>query len=181
MATSRIFTKEWDNIITKFKPLAHGMMKPGNFYKIVVYKYAADGKTRTLTGLSTSYIFLIGRFVDKKVKFPAIKLKHVNPELFFDALKPAIAQPITESEILDSANLEEFRILLRKFPSDGAPLYQILKRKPLVYTDNYREYKMTSIKSVDLITIDMEYLKDKLLPGSNTSKKIAERRENLTD
>jgi hypothetical protein len=181
MATSRIFTKEWDNIITNFKPLAHGMMKPGNFYKIVVYKYAADGKTRTLTGLSTSYIFLIGRFVDKKVKFPAIKLKHVNPELFFDALKPAMAQPITESEILDSVNLEEFRLLLRKFPSDGAPLYQILKRKPLVYTDNYREYKMTSIKSVDLITIDMEYLKDKLLPGSNTSKKISERRENLTD
>jgi hypothetical protein len=40
---------------------------------------------------------------------------------------------------------------------------------------------MTSIKSVDLITIDMEYLKDKLLPGANTSKKTEERRDNLTD
>jgi hypothetical protein len=181
MATSRVFTKQWDNIITNFKPLAHGMMRPGNFYKVVVYKYAADGKTRTLTGLSTSYIFLIGRFVDKQVRFPAIKLKHVNPELFFDALRPAMAQPITESEILDSVNLEEFRMLLRKFPADGSPLYQILKRKPLVYTDNYREYKMTSIKSVDLITIDMEYLKDKLLPGANTTKKAEERRDNLSE
>jgi hypothetical protein len=181
MATSRVFTKEWDNIITKFKPMAHGMMKPGNFYKVVVYKYAVDGKTRTLTGLSTSYIFLIGRFVDKKVIFPAIKLKHVSPEIFFDALQPALKLPINENEIIDSVNMEEFRMLLRKFPADGSPLYEILKRKPLVYKDNYREYKMTSIKSVDLITIDMEYLKDKLLPGAKSSKAQSERRENLSE
>jgi hypothetical protein len=181
MATSRVFTKQWDNIITKFKPIAHGMMKAGNFYKVVVYKYAVDGQTRTLTGLSTSYIFLIGRFVDKQVRFSAIKLKHVNPENFFDALNPALRLPITKNEILDSSNLEEFRMLLRKFPADGSPLYEILKRKPLVYKDNYREYKMTSIKSADLITIDMEYLNDKLLPGSNTSKREQERRENLSE
>jgi hypothetical protein len=181
MATSRIFTSQWDNIITGFKPLAHGMMKPGNFYKVVVYKYAADGKTRTLTGLDTAYIFLIGRFVDKQVRFPAIKLKHVNPELFFDALKPAINQPVTEDKIIDAYNLEEFKFLLRKFPSDGAPLFDILKRKPLIYRDNYREYKMTSIKSVELITIDREYVSDKLMPGANTSKKQAERRENLNE
>jgi hypothetical protein len=72
-------------------------------------------------------------------------------------------------------------MLLRKFPADGSPLYEILKRKPLVYKDNYREYKMTSIKSADLITIDMEYLNDKLLPGSNTSKREQERRENLSE
>lgn len=181
MATSRVFTKQWENIITQFKPISHGMMKAGNFYKVVVYKYAVDGKTRTLTGLSTSYIFLIGRFVDKQVRFPAIKLKHVNPENFFDALKPAMRLPISEDEILDSVNLEEFRMLLRKFPADGSPLYEILKRKPLVYKDNYREYKMTSIKSVDLITIDMEYLKEKLLPGANTTKMEEERRKNLND
>jgi hypothetical protein len=181
MATSRVFTKQWENIITKFKPIAHGMMKAGNFYKVVVYKYAVDGQTKTLTGLSTSYIFLIGRFVDKQVRFPAIKLKHVSPENFFEALRPALRLPITESEILDSVNMEEFRMLLRKFPADGSPLYEILKRKPLVYKDNYREYKMTSIKSVDLITIDMEYLKDTLLPGANTAKAESERRENLSE
>jgi hypothetical protein len=77
--------------------------------------------------------------------------------------------------------LEEFKFLLRKFPPDGAPLFDILKRRPLIYKDNYREYKMTSIKSVELVTIDREYISDKLMPGANTSKKQEERRENLNE
>jgi len=50
MATNRVFTPKWTNIITDLKPIAHGMMKPGNFYKVVVYKYADPSKTKVLTG-----------------------------------------------------------------------------------------------------------------------------------
>lgn len=177
MAQTRIFTKQWDNIISDRKPIAHGLMKPGNFYKVIVYKYAIDGKTRTLTGLSTSYIFLIGKFIDKQVRFPAIKLKHVNPEQFFTAIKPTMG-PIKE-ETFDE--LEEFRFLLRKFQADGAPIFNVLKKKPLIYEGNYREYKMTSIKSAEILTIDKKYLKDKYLPTSIPSEKEKERRENLND
>ena len=36
-------------------------------------------------------------------------------------------------------------------------------------------------KSVELVTIDREYISDKLMPGASTSKKQAERRENLNE
>ena len=175
--TNRIFTNQWGNIISGVKQIPHGMMKPGNFYKIVTYRYADPAQTKVLSGLNTSYIFLIGRFTDKKVFFPSIKLKHVNPEKFFDAIRLALDN-VSEDGI---NNAEEFRFLMRKFPNDGKPLFQMLKRKPLIYEGNYREYKMTSIKSVELVEIDKEYLKDKFLPGYNTSKKIEERKENLNN
>jgi hypothetical protein len=40
---------------------------------------------------------------------------------------------------------------------------------------------MTSIKSVEILTIDKEYIRDKFLPSSNPSQKEKERRQNLTD
>jgi len=177
MATNQIFTQKWARIISGLKVVPHGLMKPGNFYKVVVYKYADPPQTKVLAQLDTTYIFLIGRFVDKKVLFPSIKLKYVNPEKFFDAIRLAMDNVTEES--INSA--EEFRRLLMKFPNDGKPLFNIIKRRPLVYPGNYREYKMTSIKSVELIEIDKEYLKDKFLPGYNTTQKIKERRENLKD
>ncbi len=177
MATKQVFTPKWTNIITNLKPIPHGMMKPGNFYKVVVYKYADPAQTKVLAGMDTAYIFLIGRFVDKKVFFPSIKLKHVNPERFFEGIRLAFDNINEES--INSA--EDFRALLRKFPNDGKPLYNIIKTKPLIYDGNYREYKMTSIKSVELIEIDKEYLRDKFLPGSNTTQKQKERKENLND
>jgi hypothetical protein len=177
MATTQVFTQKWTNIISELKTIPHGMMKPGNFYKVVVYKYADPTTTKVLAGLDTSYIFVIGRFVDKKVFFPSIKLKNVNPERFFDGIRLAM-NPIDE-ELIDTS--EEFRMLMKKFPIDGKPLFNIIKRKPLVYEGNYREYKMTSIKSVELITLDKEYLKDKFLPGYNKTERMKERRENLND
>jgi len=177
MATTRVFTNNWTNIIADLKPIPHGIMKPGNFYKVVVYKYADPSQTRVLSGLNTAYIFLIGKFINKKVFFPSIKLKHVNPELFFDSLRLTLNN-VSEQSIDES---EEFRFLLKKFPIDGKPLFNILKRKPLIYEGNYREYKMTSIKSVELITLDKEYLKDKFLPGYNSTQKQKERKENLND
>jgi len=177
MATTRVFTNNWTNIIADLKPIPHGIMKPGNFYKVVVYKYADPSQTRVLSGLNTAYIFLIGKFIDKKVFFPSIKLKHVNPELFFDSLRLTLSN--VSEQLIDES--EEFRFLLKKFPIDGKPLFNILKRKPLIYEGNYREYKMTSIKSVELITLDKEYLKDKFLPGYNSTQKQKERKENLND
>jgi hypothetical protein len=86
--------------------------------------------------------------------------------------------PVNEEKINE---LEEFRFLLRTFQADGAPIFNVLKKKPLIYEGNYREYKMTSIKSVEILTIDKEYLRDKFLPSSNPSKTQKERRENLSE
>ena len=61
---------------------------------------------------------------------------------------------------------EEFRLLLKHFPKDGRPLFNMIRRVPIIYHDNYREYLMTSIKNVQLIDIDKNYLKNKFLPST---------------
>ena len=179
MATSRIYLKEWSNLIKSGKKVSSAAMRPGNFYKIIVYKYSDPKQTKVLSGLSTAYIFLIGKFRAKDEDgmlhyyFPAIKLKHVNPGKFFEALKMAV-DDVNEEEINEA---EEFKNLLRKFPLDGKPLFNILKKKPLVYDGNYREYRLASVRSVEELEIDKEYIKVKLIPGYSNEKKLEEEKK----
>ena len=175
MAEKGIYIKDWEKLIKKHTKISRNQMHPLNFYKIVVYRYSDPKQTKVLAGMDTTYIFLLGKFVDKLYYLPAIKLKHVKPYRFFEALKLALA-PLTE-EIIDES--PEFRFLLRKFPLDGKPLFEMIKKKFLVYDGNYREYKMTSIQSVELVEFDKEYIKSKLLPNyPHPPKSIEEKKEN---
>jgi hypothetical protein len=176
MGAHQLYTPKWTNLITGFNEIPHGMMKPGNFYKISVYRYADPEKTKVLSGVDTAYIFFIGRYITNgKVHFSALKLKHVSPEKFFDSIRTAMDR-IDEKKIDESI---EFRLLLKHFPKDGRPLFNLIKRVPIIYHDNYREYLMTSIKNVSLIDIDKQYLKSKFLPGYNKNKRVLERKEDL--
>lgn len=179
MAESRIYLSLWGKLFKNTKKVSTTVMRPGNFYKIQVYKYAEPSVTKTLAGLDTAYIFLIGKYRGKDEKgmphyyFPALKLKHVNPRNFFYALEAA-TDSINEEKIDES---EEFRLLLRQFPLDGKPLFTILKKKPLIYEGNYREYRMASIRSVEELIIDKEYLKVKMIRGYSNEKKIEEEKK----
>lgn len=178
MATSRIYTKEWQKFFKTGKNISANTMFGGNFYKIVVYRYADPAETKVLSGLDTAFIFLLGKFrttVNNKSQMylPAIKLKNVNPGRFFEGLKMAF-DSIDEAKINET---EEFRFLLRKFPNDGRPLFSLLKKKPLIYNGNYREYKMSSIKSVELLDFDRDYVKVKTIPGYSNQAKIEEEKK----
>jgi len=178
MAESRIYIPLWNKLFKKYKKVSTTLMKPGNFYKIEVYKYSDPAQTKVLAGLDTTFIFLIGKFLQNTEKgihyyFPAIKLKNVNPRNFFMALEPAI-DSINEEKI-DEA--EEFRLLLRQFPLDGKPLFSLIKKKKLVYEGNYREYKMASIRSVEKLELDKEYIKTKLIRGYSNEKKLEEEKK----
>ena len=179
MAESRIYLALWGKLFKQSKKVSTTIMKPGNFYKIQVYKYADPVVTKTLAGVDTAYIFLIGKYKGKDEKglphyyFPALKLKHINPRNFFTALDAA-TDSISEKKIDES---EEFRLLLRQFPLDGKPLFTILKKKPLIYEGNYREYRMASIRSVEELEIDKEYLKIKMIRGYSNEKKIEEEKK----
>ncbi len=179
MAESRIYLPLWGKLFKTSRKVSTTIMKPGNFYKIQVYKYADPSQTKVLAGLDTTYIFLIGKFRGKDEKgmihyyFPALKLKHVNPRNFFYALEAA-TDSISEQKI-DEA--EEFRFLLRQFPLDGKPLFTILKKKPLIYDGNYREYKMASIRSVEEVELTKSYIKSKMIRGYTNKEKIDEEKK----
>lgn len=179
MAESRIYLSLWGKLFKNTKKVSTTIMKPGNFYKIEVYKYANPAITKTLAGIDTAFIFLIGKFKGKDEKgmphyyFSALKLKHINPRNFFFALESA-TDSISEEKIDES---EEFRFLLRQFPLDGKPLFTILRKKPLLYEGNYREYKMVSIRSVEELELDKEYIKTKMIRGYSNEKKIEEEKK----
>lgn len=179
------YTSKWDSIIDTKATIGKTAVKPGNFYKLTSYTYA-DGKTRPLSGPNTSYIFVIGQFTKQKTKYIAtLKLKSVNPEWFFSDIKSALKQnPLVSSEIdkiyeEKSPKKDTFRWLLRKFPVDGKPLFEIIKRKRRVYNGNYREYILGNIKGIEYIEIDSEYLFNILTKGSDKVDRKKEREEKL--
>jgi hypothetical protein len=179
--SNRVFINEWKTLIANSVPISSARVKPGNFYKLNIYEYN-DGKTRSLSGQTTSHIFVIGIFNKNKDKYlAALKLKGINPEWFFDDIKQAMKfKPLTEKHI-DMVNaeysedLDEFRHLLLKFPMDGRPLFNIIKRKRRVYEGNYREYKLHSIKSIEYIDIFSNYLKSKTTIKSEKTEEILKR------
>jgi len=169
MASKRLFLEEWKKVfLTKSKQTApNNKVNPGNFYKIEVYKYS-DGVTRTLSGIKTSYVFMIGRYTrNKQNYYAALKLSNVNPIHFFEDIKlmfatiPVTAEKIDESyaNAKDNNKQDQFSDLLKKIPRDGSNLYSVLRNKVRIFDGNYREYIMTSIKSIRYLDIDPEYLK----------------------
>jgi hypothetical protein len=173
MAEKGIYIKDWEKLIKASIKISRNQMHPLNFYRVVVYRYADPQQTKVLSGMDTAYIFLLGKFANKIYYLPAIKLKHVKPYRFFEALK-LVLEPLS-AEIIDKS--EEFRELVRKMPMHGKPIFETIKKKPMVYDGNYREYKMTSIQSVELLQIDKEYIKSKLLPNYPPKAKSFEEKE----
>ena len=181
--SKRLFISNWSSIIDAQKPINVNMMRPGNFYKIDIYKYA-DGVTRDLSGVKTTHIFFIGKFRQGKDQYvAALKLANVNPEYFFTDIKQAFKfKPLTEEKISEvqeeyEHKLDQFRKLLLSFPMDGRNLFAIVKQKKRIYQDNYREYKLDSIKKSEYLSISESYLVSKLTLQSEKSGEKKERRD----
>jgi hypothetical protein len=182
---NRVFVGEWKALIANSVPISTNRIKPGNFYKLNTYQYT-DGKVRSLSGQKTSHIFVIGKFSkDKNTYLAALKLKGISPEWFFEDIKQALKfKPLTDKQIDNvnetySEDLDEFRHLLLKFPMDGRPLFNIIKRKRRIYEGNYREYKFASIKSIEYIDIFSNYLKSKTTIDSKKTDEVLNRESAL--
>lgn len=184
MQSSRSYIDNWKKIIVEEKTVSVATLKPGNFYKIEVYKYI-DGKIRTLSGIKTAYIFLIGKFTNNGKKyFAGLKLKSVNPLYFFNDIKLMLSPNPSTSKDIDEAyddsndtTNDEFRNLLRNISTDGRNLFSTIKTKSRIYEGNYREYIVDSVKSVKYISIDPEFLKNVITKDSNKSKNIKEAKD----
>lgn len=181
--SKRLFISNWRAIIGGKKAMNVSLMRPGNFYKIELYKYN-DGKTVALSGPKTTHIFLIGKYKEGKDYYlAALKLKHVNPEHFFTDIKQLFKfKPMTEEKITQvydeyEQKLDQFRRLLQMFPMDGRRIFNIIKRKKRIYTDNYREYKLTSVKKCEYLKISEEYLNSKLTIVAEKTDEKKDRRD----
>lgn len=188
MANNRLFVGEWSKVfLTKAKESSpNNKVNPGNFYKIEVYKYT-DGVTRTLSGIKTAYVFIIGKYTrNKQNYYSALKLSHVDPKHFFNDIKLMFSNiPITSKKIdevyggKDSNRQDQFSDLLKKIPKDGSNLYSVLKNKKRIFEGNYREYILTSIKSIKYLDVDPNYLKATITKDSNKSENIKYQQDTL--
>lgn len=159
------YNGNWKKILINEEAMSASRFKPGNFYKIALYKYA-DGETRTLSGANTTYIFLIGKYTKKGEGYiSCIKLKSIDPKWFFNDIKLAFkTYPITSQKIdevyenIDDTDNDEFGNLLKKVQMDGKNLFSVLKTKKRLY-ENYREYVIKNIKSLIYVDVDPEYIK----------------------
>lgn len=179
MQTKRIYNDNWKKIILSEQEAPIATVKSGNFYKVEVYKYI-DGKTRTLSGTKTAYVFAIGRYTNNgKAYFAALKLKHVDPLYFFNDIKlmltplPPAAKDVDEAyEDTEDNKNNEFRSLLRKMPKDGRNLFSMIKTKRRIYEGNYREYIVSSIKTIKYLNLDPEFLKTVLTKDAKKTRNI---------
>lgn len=187
MENGRNFLGQWKKVFNISEKIGAGTLNPGNFYKINVYEYS-DGVTRSLSGPKEAYIFLLGKFSRDKNKYiAAIKLKGVDPKLFFEYIKLFLRfNPLTKEEIDETYKNQktnrnnEFSKLLKPIQPDGKNLFSIFKSKKNCM-DGYREYVSNNIKSVEYLDVNPSYLGIKLTKESKTSKNIKLEKEFLNE
>jgi hypothetical protein len=150
MAFSSLYTK----LVQSEKKIAPALLRPKNIYKLNVYEYS-NGKVKTLNGIRTSMVFLLGIHQKKLI---CIKISEIKPELFFNWLSDLFKKELSH-ESFDKANrLEDLLIvsdlagslLFSKFKS--SPLYRI---EPTVY----RTYSLTGIKNIEQLDLKKDILK----------------------
>jgi hypothetical protein len=149
------FSKEYVPLIELEEGVSKTLIRPRNIYKINSYTYK-DGKTKSLAGVETSYIFVIGISPTKVIS--AIKISLVKPKDFFRWLKKLYKPGVSENLITDSERLEDILILDNK---DGRKIFNQFIANSKIYNQNiptYRTYIIKNIKNVELVKFKKEIL-----------------------
>lgn len=132
------------------------LIRPRNLYKIVSYEYV-DGKTKTLAGPKTSYVFVLGIF-EKKLN--CIKISEVRPERFFAWFKTIFKKSLTEEKVMESERLEDLIIFGDR---QGNKLFNTYVKGKQIYLQNpcpYRTYNLDGIRQISEIKFKKEILKE---------------------
>lgn len=155
-----MYIAQYKPLILKSEKISKALIKPGNVYKIVVYKYT-DGATKTLSGTKTALIFAIGIYQSggEKELF-CIKLTKLKPEKFFVWLKKVFLKNLKDEDIDKAEHLNE---LIVKSDKAGKKLYSsYIKPSSLTKGTSespYRTYKLSGIQLVEEVNIKKQILK----------------------
>ena len=149
------FSKEYIPLIELEEGVSKSLIRPRNIYKINSYKYK-DGKTKTLAGTETAYVFVIGISPEKIIS--ALKISLIKPKDFFKWLRKLYKAGLNENVINDSDNLEDILILDNK---NGQKIFNQFIKQSRIYNqaiDPYRTYILKNIKNAELVKIKKEVL-----------------------
>jgi hypothetical protein len=149
------FSKEYIPLIEQEEGVAKSLIRPRNIYKINSYTYK-DGRTKSLSGTETAYVFVTGISPTKIIS--AIKISLVKPKDFFRWLKRLYRAGLTESYVNDSERLEDILILDNK---DGKKIFNQFVKASRLYTQaepTFRTYILNNVKNAELVSIKKEVL-----------------------
>ena len=102
------FSLQYKPLILSEESVSKSQILPRNIYKITTYQYV-DGTTKTLAGIKTSLVFVIGITTDKKLT--CIKISNIKPEKFFQWLKPIFKKGLKDTDFATEQKLGQLLIL----------------------------------------------------------------------
>jgi hypothetical protein len=149
------FSLEYKPLIESESPVSKTMIRPRNIYRINSYKYV-DGKTKSLAGVETSIVFVIGISPEKVVS--CLKISLIKPLLFFRWLVKLFETGLSEEEIRNAESLEDLIVLDAK---DGKKIFNQFVKRSRLYVQNptpYRTYLLQNIKNIEEVKIKKEIL-----------------------
>jgi len=151
------FALQYKPLIESETRVSKTLVLPRNVYRINSYKYS-DGKQKTLSGTTTTLVFVIGKTPDKKLS--CIKISEIKPEKFFKWLQKLYIKGLTEEKWIKAEKLEE---LLIESDIKGSKIFNsFVKPDTIIYGDNpniYRTYNLTGIKQIEEIKFKKDVLK----------------------
>jgi hypothetical protein len=149
------FSLQYKPLIESESSLSKTMIRPRNIYKINSYKYK-DGVTKSLAGVETSIVFVIGISPEKVVS--CLKITLIKPDLFFKWLKKLVRAGLGEEEMQNAESLEDLIIVDNK---DGNKIFNQFVKPSRLYIQNppaYRTYLLKNIKNIEEVRIKKEIL-----------------------
>lgn len=149
------FALQYKPLIESESSVSKTMIQPRNIYKINSYKYN-DGKTKSLGGVETSIVFIIGISPDKVVS--CLKISLIKPDIFFKWLKTLIRAGLSEEELQKAESLEDIIVMDNK---NGEKIFNQFVKRSRLYTQTppaYRTYLLKNIKNIEEIVIRKDIL-----------------------
>ena len=146
------FTLEYDKLVESEKGISKTTLRPRNLYRINSYKYA-DGTTKSLTGVTSSIVFVFGVTNDKVF---CVKANDVRPEKFFEWLKTLLVKNLKN---WDDVKLMEENIILADRP--GKSIFNSYIKGKQIYNQNpcpYRTYNLKGIMNIEQIQLKKDAL-----------------------
>ena len=151
------FALQYKSLIESETSVSKTLVLPRNVYRINSYKYS-DGKQKTLSGTTSTLVFVIGKTTDKKLS--CIKISEIKPEKFFNWLQKLYIKGLTEAKWNSAEKLED---LIIKADINGNKIFNsFVKPDAIIYGDNpniYRTYNLTGIKQIEEVKFKKDVLK----------------------
>jgi hypothetical protein len=151
------FALQYKPLIESETSVSKTLVLPRNVYRINSYKYS-DGKQKTLSGTTSTIVFVVGKTTDKKLS--CIKISEIKPEKFFKWLEKLYIKGLTEENWTKAEKLED---LLIEADVKGSKVFNSFVRPDaIIYGDNpniYRTYSLTGIKQIEEVKFKKDVLK----------------------